>query len=137
MSGHRPFTELTKDFTPEHWKHVREASAELDIALSLYESPDERERRWKTRVSSVPVYRSGRMSSNCKVKPRLPVFVRLTQRTETGKKPISIKGSYLTNEEKLIAHPLQLGTESRFRRLYMQSSNQRRELRMSCLSAVR
>jgi len=137
MSGHRPFTELTKNFTPEHWNHVREAHAELDSTLSLYESPDERKRRWKTSVSSAPIYHSGRISSNRTVAPRPPVFVRLTKRTEATKKLISIKGTYLTNEEKLIVHPLQSGTESRFRSLYLQVSNQRRELRTSSLLEVR
>jgi hypothetical protein len=138
MSGHRPFAELTKDFTPERWRRVHDVHAELDIALSFYESPGERERRWKTCVSSVPLYRSGKTTSVPKMQPRPPVFVRSNQWTEPEKKPISLKDSNLMNNvEKLISHPLQSGTELRFRRLYRQSSNSRRGPRPRKLIGVR
>ena len=37
MSRHRPFRELTKDFTPERRQRVEEKKAELRVAMPLHE----------------------------------------------------------------------------------------------------
>ena len=37
MSGHRPFSELTKDFTPERRQRIEAKKAELRAAMPLHE----------------------------------------------------------------------------------------------------
>lgn len=37
MSGHRPFSELTKDFTPERRRSIETKKAELRAAMPLHE----------------------------------------------------------------------------------------------------
>ena len=37
MSGHRPFSELTKDFTPERRRRIEAKKAELRAAMPLHE----------------------------------------------------------------------------------------------------
>ena len=36
MSGHRPFSELTKDFTPKRRQRIEAKKAELRAAMSLH-----------------------------------------------------------------------------------------------------
>ena len=37
MSGHRPFSELTKDFTPERRRRIEAKKAKLRVAMPLHE----------------------------------------------------------------------------------------------------
>lgn len=67
MSGHGPFSELTKGFTAERWQRVARIRAELDEVSSLYIPPSEKARMRKKIVSSVACYRSGQ--SSCHLKP--------------------------------------------------------------------
>ena len=59
MSGHRPFVELTKHFDDEHRKRVAERYAELRSVLLLYESPEDKERKYKVPASLIRTYRCG------------------------------------------------------------------------------
>ena len=59
MSGHRPFVELTKHFDDEHRKRVAERYAELRSVLLLYESPEDKARKYKVPVSLIRTYRCG------------------------------------------------------------------------------
>ncbi len=43
MSGHHPFSDLTKRFTPEQWRYIKEGAAkmnaEIEAAKSAAEQP--------------------------------------------------------------------------------------------------
>ena len=69
MSGHRPFVELTKHFDDEHRKRVAERYAELRSVLLLYESPEDKERKYKVSVSLIRTYRTTSSST-----PGHPIF---------------------------------------------------------------
>ena len=56
MSGHRPFSELTKDFTEERWQHVATKRAKQDEVSRFYISPSEKERKPKMSVSAASSY---------------------------------------------------------------------------------
>jgi hypothetical protein len=58
VSGHRPFAELTQNFTSERQCRVDDEYAELHANLLLYELPDEKERRRKMSGSVLGSYRS-------------------------------------------------------------------------------
>lgn len=62
MSGHRPFSELTKEFTAERWQRVTKTRVELDEVSSFYVPPDDKARIRKMIVSSVARYRKGHLS---------------------------------------------------------------------------
>lgn len=64
MSGHRPFSDLTKDFAPERRRRVEENHAELCDELLLYESSAEKERVSKMNVLSIHAYRSDTVSNS-------------------------------------------------------------------------
>lgn len=56
MSGHRPFSELTKDFTEERWQHVATKRAKQDEVSLFYNPPSEKERKPKMSVSAASSY---------------------------------------------------------------------------------
>lgn len=48
MSGHRPFSELTRNFTPERRRRINDMKAELLAEMPLHESR-------RARAGSVPL----------------------------------------------------------------------------------
>ena len=62
MSGHHPFSELTKGFTAERWQRVTKTRTELDEVSTFFVPPDEKARIRKMIVSSVARYRKGHLS---------------------------------------------------------------------------
>lgn len=58
MSGHRPFDELMKHFSPERHKRVAEKYAEFCSVLFLYEPSENKKQRFKVPVSRVRSYRA-------------------------------------------------------------------------------
>ena len=68
MSGHRSFAELTKHFDDEHRKRVDERYAELRSVLLLYESPEDKQRKYKVPVSRIRTYRCGPIHESGKLR---------------------------------------------------------------------
>lgn len=38
MSGHRPFSDLTKRFTPEQWRYIKEGAAKMNAEIEANEA---------------------------------------------------------------------------------------------------
>lgn len=77
MSGHRPFAELTKDFTEERWQSVAtKCTKQRQVALALFHnSTSDKERKPKMSVASVSSYLR-------KARSLLPTPPMSTQRTQ-------------------------------------------------------
>ena len=45
MSGHRPFSDLTKRFTPEQWRRIKEGAAKMDAEIEAAEAAAKQPKR--------------------------------------------------------------------------------------------
>lgn len=45
MSGHRPFSDLTKRFTPEQWRYIKEGAAKMNAEIEAAEAAAEQPKR--------------------------------------------------------------------------------------------
>lgn len=45
MSGHRPFSDLTKRFTPEQWRRIKEGVAKMDAEIEAAEAAAKQPKR--------------------------------------------------------------------------------------------
>ena len=45
MSGHRPFSDLTKRFTPEQWRYIKEGAAKMNAEIESAESAAKQPKR--------------------------------------------------------------------------------------------
>ena len=45
MSGRRPFSDLTKRFTPEQWRYIKEGAAKMNAEIESAESAAKQTKR--------------------------------------------------------------------------------------------
>ena len=45
MSGHRPFSDLTKRFTPEQWRRIKEGAAKMNAEIEAAEAAAKQPKR--------------------------------------------------------------------------------------------
>ena len=98
MSGHRSFSELTREFTAERWQYVAKKRAELDKVSLLYMSPTDKERTFKMMESSVSFYKSSQFSYLRKTTSRPPNQHLFRLQTRPVAELFSLKYPFVTND---------------------------------------